>query len=86
MNNQTSVKWTLNIREKVKGFALTLLGALIGLVWTGINPVILAWQDKGIFDITPFFTYVNWNTILFAAFVAGAPYFGYTFSSGKPKE
>lgn len=85
MEEQTSVSGTLNKREIIKGFSLALIGALIGLLWTGINPVVLSFTQTKVFDLTPFFTFVNWETVMFTAFVAGAPYFGYTIQSGEKK-
>jgi len=86
MNTEISVKGKLNFRETIKGFSLSLLGALVGLIWSGINPVILDWQNTGTFDITPFFTFVNWDTVIYTAATVGSLYFGYTIPSGKKKD
>lgn len=86
MKNETSDLWSLNNREKIKGFALTLIGAFVALIWTGLDPVITEFTTNKVINFAPFLEAVNWGTVLNTALVTGGSYFGFTFGSGSLKK
>lgn len=86
MEKQLSDLWSLNRREWFKSFVLALLGALLGLLWSGLNPVINEFVKSFTIDFTPFFAAVNFETAYKVSMAACAPYLMFTFSSGNKKE
>lgn len=86
MSTQVSTKGTLNKRETIKGFSLALLGAILTLVYTGLQPVIANFNQTQVFDFAPFFDFVNWSTAGNSAVGVFLLYFGYTIPSGPKKE
>lgn len=85
MKNQVSDLWSLNNREKLKGLALAVFGALLALVWGAIGPVVTEFLTNGSIDFSIFKTIVNWVTIGQTALASALAYYGVTFGS-QPKE
>jgi hypothetical protein len=85
MENQISTLWSLSNREKGKAILLTILGAFVALLWTGLDPVIATFVKSQVIDFTPFFAAVNWSTVMNTALTAGGLYTGVTAASGPKK-
>ena len=85
MNNQFSDLWSINKKEVAIGLLITVAAALVNLLWTGVNPVIVHLQETQIFDPGLFTTKVNLFTAWNTATVTALAYFGVIFNSGKKK-
>jgi hypothetical protein len=83
MKEVISGLWSLNNREKLKGLALAIFGAVLALVWGAIGPVVTTFLTDGTIDFSVFKTVVNWITIGQTALASALAYYGVTFSSGK---
>lgn len=85
MNEALSGLWSLNNREKLKGLALAVFGALLALVWGAIGPVVTEFLTNGTIDFSVFKTVVNWISIGQTALGTALAYYGVTFGSPGKK-
>ncbi len=85
MNKQLSDLWSLNSREKMKALGLALIGGVVGLLWSGLQPTVDIFLTTHTIDFSPFLMAVNLSTILEAALAAAGPYLGFTYASGTKK-
>jgi len=85
MNKQLSDLWSINNREAIKALGLAVIGAVVGLVWSGLQPSITIFINTFTIDFSPFLEAVNLNTIIKVAAAAAGPYLGFTFATGTSK-
>ena len=87
MNNQFSDLWSINKKEALIGLVMVVVAALLDLVWSGLNPVIIQLKETQTFDISLFTTAVNIGTAVDTVITAGSAYIMVILGSGakKPK-
>lgn len=85
MKNKISDLWSINWREAAFGLFAFVAAALLDLLWSGVNPVIVELRTHGVLDFALFTTKVNIATAFDTAYVAASAYFLLIFASGKKK-
>lgn len=86
MKNQISDLWSINLRETAIGLAAFVAAALLDLLWSGLNPVIVEFRASGALSFDLFTTKVSIASALDTAYVAASAYILLIFSSGKKKD
>lgn len=83
MNELISEFGKLNSREKIKGLAMAIAGAVLALVWGTLSPIVDNFVATQTLDFSTFGEAVNLITIGKASLGAGLLYLGLTKYSGE---
>lgn len=86
MKNKFSDLWSINKKEFMIGLALAVLAAIVDLLWTGMNPVIVEFTTNKIIDFTLFTGKVNLTTAWQTASMAATSYFLLIYNTGEKKD
>ena len=85
MKNQFSNFKDINFKEAVLGLIIMVGAALLDLLWSGVNPIIVHLQETQSLDISLFTTKVNWGTAWDTASVTAVAYVTAIFYTGEKK-